>query len=95
MSIKQRSPLQTLRARKGEVTHSSRCRPNNRRSSPRRHFGERTTTMPIYYASLLTDCTLVYGPLPRFDTKKAERPKASRKKISYFRSQSGICLACS
>ena len=42
----------------------------------------------------LTDCTLVYGPLPCFDTKKAERPKAFRKKV-YFRSQSGICLACS
>lgn len=51
--------------------------------------------MPIYYASLLTDCTLVYGTLPRFDTKKAERPKAFRKKMAYFRSQSGICLACS
>lgn len=49
---------------------------------------------PSTYASLLTDCTLVYGPLPRFDTKKAERPKAFRKKV-YFRSQSGICLACS
>lgn len=51
--------------------------------------------MPIYYASLLTDCTLVYGTLPCFDTKKAERPKAFRKKMAYFRSQSGICLACS